>query len=140
MGAEADADLTLDRFGHPRNAGGLSAVPRDLARLGLLVAEGGAGIVPEDYVNDFTRRGSAEQWRIGDFAPWLPGGAYRSCWYQPRVDADAIMAVGIHGQMLYVDRTRGVVVAKQSSWPVPDDTELHDDAYLACRAIARALA
>ena len=139
MGAEADADLALDRFGIPRNAGGLSAIPRDMARLGLIVAEGGAGVVHADYIDDLTRNGSTEQWRVGDFAPWLPGGAYRSCWYQPRVDPDAVMGVGIHGQMLYVDRAREVVVAKQSSWPVPDNTDLHNDAYLACQAIARAL-
>jgi CubicO group peptidase (beta-lactamase class C family) len=93
--------------------------------------------VPPAYIDDLTRAGSDEQWAFGDFAPWLPGGAYRSCWYQPRVDPDAIMGVGIHGQMLYVDRARGVVVAKQSSWAMADDTDWHDDAYLACRQIAR---
>jgi len=50
-----------------------------------------------------------------------------------------VMAVGIHGQMIYVDRPRGVVVVKQSSWSIPDDNALHSDAELACRAIARAL-
>ena len=83
--------------------------------------------------------GNTEHWANGDFAPWLPGGAYRSCWYQPRIDADAIMGVGIYGQMLYVDRARGVVVSKLSSWSFADDTDAHEDAYRACRAIARAL-
>jgi CubicO group peptidase (beta-lactamase class C family) len=49
------------------------------------------------------------------------------------------MGIGIHGQMLYVDRPRGVVVAKQSSWPNPDSEEMHLDAFNACRAIAHAL-
>jgi hypothetical protein len=49
------------------------------------------------------------------------------------------MGIGIHGQMLYIDRPRGVVVAKQSSWHTPDEGVDHNDAYLACRAIARAL-
>ena len=140
MGAEADAEITLDRAGSPRAAGGLSATPRDMARLGLIVARGGEGIVPRAYVDDLTHNGSTEQWARGDFAPWLPGGAYRSCWYQPRVDPDAIMAVGIHGQMIYVDRARQVVVVTQSSWSIPDDTVMHNDSYLTSRAIARALA
>jgi hypothetical protein len=54
-------------------------------------------------------------------------------------DPDVIMGIGIHGQMLYVDRPRGVVVAKQSSWPNPDSEEMHLDAFNACRAIAHAL-
>jgi CubicO group peptidase (beta-lactamase class C family) len=139
MGAEADADITLDREGAPRAAGGLSATPRDIARLGLIVAEGGAGIVPADFVEDLLHGGDPAQWAAGDFSDWLPGGCYRSCWYQPRVDPDCAMAVGIHGQMIYVDRPRGVVVAKQSSWDTPDSNDLHTDAYRACRAIARAL-
>ena len=139
MGAEADADIAVDRQGTPRNAGGMSTTPRDLARLGLLVADGGRGIIPIDYINDLTRNGSTQQWADGDFAPWLPGGAYRSCWYQPRVDPDVVMGVGIHGQMLYVDRARRVVVAKQSSWTFADDTDAHNDSYLACQAIARAV-
>ena len=66
-----------------------------LARVGLLVAEGGAGVVPEAWIDDLTTGGSTQQWADGDFAPWLPGGAYRSCWYQPRVDPGAVMGVGI---------------------------------------------
>ncbi len=49
------------------------------------------------------------------------------------------MAVGIHGQMIYVDRPRNVVVAKQSSWSDIDEDDDSADAYLAARAICRAL-
>ena len=139
MGAEADADITLDRMGTPRAAGGLNGIPRDIARLGLIVAAGGAGIVPSDFVDDLTTGGDPAQWAIGDYAEWLPGGCYRSCWYQPRLDPGCVMAVGIHGQMIYVDRPRGVVVVKQSSWDTPDNNDLHTDAERACRAIARSL-
>jgi CubicO group peptidase (beta-lactamase class C family) len=139
MGAEADGDMTLDRFGVPRAAGGLSGTARDIARLGMIVAEGGAGIVPSDFIEDLTTGGEPSHWAIGDYADWLPGGCYRSCWYQPRVDPDCVMAVGIHGQMIYVDRPRNVVVVKQSSWDTPDDNDLHSDAEYACRAVARAL-
>ena len=139
MGAEADGDMTLDRFGVPRAAGGLSGTARDIARLGMIVAEGGAGIVPEEFIDDLTTGGDPSHWAIGDYAEWLPGGCYRSCWYQPRVDPDCVMAVGIHGQMIYVDRPRNVVVVKQSSWDTPDSNDLHSDAEYACRAIARSL-
>jgi len=139
MGAEADANITVDREGTPRAAGGLSARARDIARLGLLVARGGSDVIPTDFIDDLTRGGDPDHWAKGDFAPWLPGGAYRSNWYQPRTDPDAIMGAGIYGQMLYVDRAREVVVVTQSSWPVADDTTRHNDAYLASQAVARAL-
>ena len=139
MGAESDGDMTLDRFGVPRAAGGLSGTARDIARLGMIVAEGGAGIVPNAFIEDLTTGGDPAHWAIGDYADWLPGGCYRSCWYQPRVDPGCVMAVGIHGQMIYVDRPRNVVVVKQSSWDTPDNNDLHSDAERACRAIARSL-
>ncbi len=140
LGAETDGHITLDRAGTAFAAGGMSAIPRDMARVGLLIAERGAGIVPEAFVDDLIHGGDPAPWAAGDFADWLPGGCYRSCWYQPRVDPDCAMAVGIHGQMIYVDRPRNVVVAKQSSWSDADDNDNSTDAYLAARAICRALA
>lgn len=139
MGAEHDAEMTLDREGAPRAAGGLSVTPQDMARIGLLVAEGGGGLVPEEFVDDLLHGGDPGPWARGDFADYFPGGAYRSCWYQPRVDPDCVCAVGIHGQHIYVDRPRNVVVAIQSSWDDPDPEPLHVANYLVSRAIARAI-
>lgn len=31
----------------------------------------------------------------------------------------AVLAIGIHGQWLYVNRDKGVVIVKQSSQPLP---------------------
>src|SRR5579872_304462 len=42
MGAARSAYITVDRLGAPRCAGGFCATTRDLARIGLLLAEGGA--------------------------------------------------------------------------------------------------
>jgi CubicO group peptidase (beta-lactamase class C family) len=139
MGAEADADVTVDREGTPRAAGGVSALPRDVARLGRLVADRGAGIVAVDLVDDLLRAGDRWHWADGDFADLFPGGAYRSCWYEPHLDPDAVCGIGIHGQMLYVDVPRGVVVVVLSSWPEPDDEDWHRDNHTLCRTIARSL-
>lgn len=139
IGTEAPAHITLDRAGSPRAAGGLSVIPRDLARFGMMIRDGGMSAVDSSYVADVFDNGSHEQWANGDFAETFENGIYRSCCYKPGVDPDVVMGIGIHGQMLYIDRARGVVVAKQSSWHSPDEGEDHNDAYLACRAIARAL-
>jgi CubicO group peptidase (beta-lactamase class C family) len=50
------------------------------------------------------------------------------------------VGIGIFGQHLYADPVRKVVVAKQSSWPRPDDETADLVAIDASRAIAGALA
>ena len=139
LGAEADAEVTVDREGTPRAAGGLSSIPRDLARIGLVVAEAGAGVVPAEFVDDLLHAGSRERWAAGDFASMFALGSYRSYWYAPGVDPDVVCGIGIHGQMLYVDVPRQVVVAIQSSWSMPDDEDRHLDNHAICRALAHAL-
>ena len=139
IGTEAPAHITVDRTGAPRAAGGLSTIPRDLVRFGMMIRDGGMGAIDPEFMRDVYENGSFEQWQTGDFKDFLPKGVYRSFCYKPGEDPDVIMGIGIHGQMLYVDRPRGVVVAKQSSWPNPDSEEMHLDAFHACQAIARAL-
>ncbi|CAB4339173.1 unannotated protein [freshwater metagenome] len=139
MGAEFPAHMTVNREGSPRAAGGLSVTTRDMARIGMLVRDGGMGSVSKDFIEDIFHGGSHELWAVGDFKDVFVDGVYRSCFYRPGVDPDVVMGIGIHGQMLYIDRPRGVVVAKQSSWSNPDEEVDHNDAYLACQAIARSL-
>jgi CubicO group peptidase (beta-lactamase class C family) len=137
MGAEHEANMTLDRDGSPRAAGGLSVIPRDMARIGMLIRDGGYGAIDSAYLEDIFTGGSHAQWAIGDFADVFEHGVYRSCCYRPGEDPDVVMGIGIYGQMLYVDRPRGVVIAKQSSWAQPDEAVDHNDAYRLCRTIAR---
>ena len=139
IGTEAPAHITVDRTGAPRAAGGLSAIPRDLVRFGMMIRDDGMGAIDSEFMRDVYENGSAQQWATGDFKDFFEKGVYRSFCYKPGIDPDVIMGIGSHGQMLYVDRPRGVVVAKQSSWPNPDSEEMHLDAFHACQAIARAL-
>ncbi len=137
MGAEADADVTLDRHGAARAAGGLCVVPRDLARVGQLVLEDGAGAVPAEFVRDLREGGRANPGAdLAEFDGW----AYRSSWYQPRWEPGLACAIGIYGQFLYVDPSRRVVVAQQSSWPIPADDAGDLLAARAAQAIAHTIA
>ena len=45
---------------------------------------------------------------------WMPGGMYRSQFWVPFPDRDVLMCLGIHGQMVYVDRGRRFVAVKLS--------------------------
>ncbi len=121
MGAEAHAYVTVDRLGAPRAAGGICATLRDMARLGEIVrcrgmAEG-RQVVPASWIDDMAENGDADAWRKGDLSVLFPGGRYRSKWYV--AEGGALLAIGIHGQWIYVDGA--VTIAKQSSQPLPVD-------------------
>ena len=139
-GAEGAAEVTLDREGTARPAGGMSALPRDVARFGLLVAERRTDVVSERLIDDILRGGHRDQWARGDFATMWADGAYRAGWYAPNLDPDVVLGIGIHGQMVYVDVPRQVVVVLLSSWSEPDNDDEHLDNHAVCRTLARALA
>jgi CubicO group peptidase (beta-lactamase class C family) len=140
MGAEADADLLVDRFGAPRTGGGLCATARDMVRIGQLVVDSGAGVIADWYIADLMSCGDTALWAAGEIAHLLPGGAYRSCWYQPREDPGVVMAIGIYGQWIYVDVPRRVVVAKQSSGDKATDPPVDHEVIALLRDIARTAA
>jgi hypothetical protein len=125
MGAERSAYVTVDRLGAPRCAGGFCATARDLARIGLLFAEGGDGIVPEHWLDDIISGGSREAWDASDGAEKLPGLPirYRSFWYVLDRRSPLAFCIGVYGQAMYVDRARGFVMAKFSSQDLPLDLE-----------------
>lgn len=121
MGAEAPGYITVDRIGGPRAAGGVCVTARDLARVGLLVAAGGARdgrqIIPEGWIRDILTNADKDAWRDGDFAEkFAPFDmAYRSKWYVHGGEAPLVHGLGIHGQFLFIDPTRELSIAWLSS-------------------------
>lgn len=129
MGAEHPAAITLDFEGAPRATGGLCATLRDFARVGQLVVDGGTRngrqVVPATWIDDIAEQGDREAWAQGEFAQAfgrLPMH-YRSGWYVIDSDPKTLFAMGIHGQHLFVDRARRLVIAKLSSQAQPLDAE-----------------
>ena len=49
---------------------------------------------------------------------------YRDKWYLERGAAPLLFGLGIHGQNLFVDAKREIVIAKHSSQALPLDTKL----------------
>jgi CubicO group peptidase (beta-lactamase class C family) len=139
MGAEADAYITVDSEGSPRTAGGICALPRDLARFGELMRLGGKDIVPGWWVEDIRRNGDSGPWQKGDFVDLFPQGRYRSKWYQSGHASGAFCGIGIHGQWLWIDPQREVVIAKVSAQEVPVDDDTDMLLVLAFEAIAGAV-
>ncbi len=134
LGAEYPAGITCDSVGSPIHDGGMCCTARDLARFGVMLLNNGKvgdfQVVPEEWIRsawtlDPDIRDAFERSEAG---PFLPGGWYRNkFWFMPREHADALLCLGIYGQMVYVNRGTGTVAAKLSSWPTAQSfTMLHD--------------
>ena len=127
MGAAENAYITVDRLGAPRTAGGMCATTRDLARVGQLLLDGGSyrgrQVVPESWIDMIAREGDPEAWSAGNLASYYPDLPihYRAKWYVERRETPTLFCLGIHGQNLFIDTQREIVIAKFSSQPQPLD-------------------
>ena len=126
--AKGRCTVTVDRSGMARGASGVSLTARDLARIGEMMRNGGMvgsnAIVTERWVLDTVNGGDRHAWKAGDFSHMLKDGSYRSKWYQSGFANSAFMAIGIHGQWLYVDPKREVVIVQLASRHAPEDAPL----------------
>jgi len=124
MGAEFDAEVTVDAHGNPMADGGICATLRDVARFGQLYLQrgevGGRSVVPGDWIDD-TIRGAAdgaEAFLAGEGADGYPPGAhYRNFWWVREPAVPFYQASGINGQNIFVHVPSQTVVAKLSTWP-----------------------
>ena len=121
LGAEYPAQITVDRLGAPRVAGGMSMTTRDLARVGQMLVDDGGSIIPAAWINDVEQNGDASAWQQGTFRDYYTDLSmhYRSKWYCMRGENPVLHCLGIHGQHLFVDRKAGLIMAKHASAPEP---------------------
>jgi CubicO group peptidase (beta-lactamase class C family) len=128
LGAEQDAVIAVDATGTGMFDGGICATLRDLARFGAMVlAEGtsltGEQVVPAAWIQD-TLTGGPDSRAAFAACPvdnGMPGGMYRNQFWIPYAGQDVLLCLGIHGQMIYINRPAQLVGVKLSSWPLPQD-------------------
>ena len=147
IGAEFDAEITCDGVGSAIHDGGLSATARDVARFGqMLLDDGyvtGIPVVPSQWL---AQSRTIDPDIRGAFASSaseasLPGGWYRNqFWYVPGPVGDLQVCLGIHGQMVVVDRATRTVSVKLSSWPAAQTPPYLLDTLRAFAATGRHLA
>jgi CubicO group peptidase (beta-lactamase class C family) len=93
----------------------LQATLRDYARFGQFVLDGGRiegrSIVPDGWFDEATR------------TPFAASGG-RGYGYQWRsLREGTFAAIGIHGQLIFVDPARRLVIAMNSAWPEATNAE-----------------
>jgi CubicO group peptidase (beta-lactamase class C family) len=146
MGAEFDAEITVDAHGNAMADGGVCATLRDLGRFALLFADGGRRgrqrIVPSAWIRDIVAGApdGADAFASSPDAVGLPpGGHYRNKWWVVAPKVPAFTVFGINGQMAFVHAPAGVVVVKLSTWGTATSADEERWTLDATFAIAEAL-
>jgi CubicO group peptidase (beta-lactamase class C family) len=146
-GMEADAHWQLESEAGLEMGGlGVSARLRDVGRFGLLMLEDGEAfngqrVLPPGW-RDLAGRPDCAATDFGRLTPGDPGG-YGYHWWAtppvPGVHAGVFAALGAHGQFIYINPGEQVVVAIQSAWREPRDSDASLETVALLRAAVRAL-
>ena len=128
IGAEAETYVLLDRCGTLVAGGGLNAAPIDLVRFAQLMLNDGVldgeQVVPAAIIDTLEAGGDRAAFARGPeaVAAMASDWSYRAQWWVRHTPGrEAITAIGIHGQWIYIDRAHRVAIVKQSSQPVSSD-------------------
>ncbi|MDN5634492.1 MAG: beta-lactamase family protein [Brevibacterium sp.] len=146
IGAERDALIATDQYGVGMFDGGINTTLRDLARFGYLYSNRGVSltgeqVVPTSWVGD-TLTGDADirqAFADGPDDNRMPGGMYHNQFWFPFPDSHAFLALGIHGQMIYMNPGANFVGVKLSSWGLPQDARKLFPTIRAFDALAKAI-
>ena len=122
IGVESDAFLYRGQNQPDECAFGcFNATVRDYGRFGLMALYGGKlngeRVVSQAWIRESTRPDAP--FLMPSAANGNLGYAYQ--WWIPAGDQGAFMAMGIFGQMIYVNPKRHVVIVQTSAWKLPDE-------------------
>lgn len=123
FGMEADARWWLDSpDGVEIGGSGISATLRDYGRFGQFFLEGGmidgASILPDGWMRE-----AAGPTKLKDESTLDYGYMWWTGWTQPARKDGAFLAVGIHGQNIYINPARKVVIVTFGAQSKPVDRE-----------------
>lgn len=141
LAARHDATIVVDSAGFPYVGAGMNACARDLANFGLMMISDGAlngrQVVPGEWIADTVQGDSTskECFARGAYGDDAPGWHYRNQVWVTGSDPAVMLAIGIHGQYVYMDKGRDLVIVMLSSQPQPFDEALDLDTIAAMNAI-----
>lgn len=124
LGTEHDAYIAVDRAYMPVTTGGFNSTLRDAARFGSMILNrgefNGQQIVSADWIDASINLSSKDKVKMKKNKKykdslWL---AYKNMWWVLDDQKGEYAAVGIHGQVIYINREANIVIAFFSSQPV----------------------
>jgi CubicO group peptidase (beta-lactamase class C family) len=148
MGAEFDAEITVDAHGNPMADGGICVTLRDLARFGQLLIAGGVGgpdgrpVIPSAWLHDTLTPDPDSVAAYGATQPdeQRLGSYYRNQFWVLDPSGPIYRGSGINGQSVFVHGPGQVVIAKLSTWPVAWEDGIAERTLRAFVALAEAIA
>ena len=123
LGAEHDAYIAVDRAYMPAVTGGMNSTTRDAARFGMMIRDRGSfsgeQVIPAKWVDatlDITDKLRSNMKANPNYGnePWT---AYHNMWWVLNAAQGEYCAVGIHGQVIYINRAADTVMVWFSSQP-----------------------
>ena len=118
-GINHEANVTVDKWGASRAAGGISVSPYDLLLLSELVRNHGSNkngqVIPAAWIEDFVNNKNNNSYLNQDNLERFPNGNYRSKWYQTGYKDNEYCAIGIHGQNIWINPQKEITIVRMSS-------------------------
>jgi len=139
LATQHDAAIVVDRVGFPYVGAGMNATAHDLANFGLMMINDGVldgtQVVPAAWIADTAKGDSTSKEcfarAYGDF----PGWHYRNQVWVASSEPAVMLAIGIHGQLIYMDKGLNLIIVMLSSQPQPFDMNLELHTLAAVHAI-----
>jgi CubicO group peptidase (beta-lactamase class C family) len=125
IGAEHDAYITTDNAYTAMATGGMNSTLRDAALYGTLILNrgeiDGKQLVPAEWIDEPLNLTNADKERYARNDIYKNGGfpfiAYKNFWWILDETKGEYVALGIHGQVIYINRSSNLVIAFFSSQP-----------------------
>ena len=139
-GINFSANVTLDKWGASRAAGGISISPYDLLLIAEMVRCLGSNdngqIIPESWIKDFQNYKDNTSYLNQDHLERFPRGNYRSKWYQTGFNDEEFCAIGIHGQNIWINPKKELTIVRMSSASDPINIKTEELMFSVFREIA----
>jgi len=144
IGAEHEGYYWLDFHGVEMAGGGLSITLRDAARFGQMILQDGAfngrQVISEKIARRIKAKRNGEKFNLYYNDPWSVevADSYHDQWWG-YTGVNAVAALGIHGQFIYINSDADVVIAKHSSDPDAESERVDSETAFVMHAIAEHL-
>ena len=118
---EHDATIAVDRAYMPVATAGMNSTARDAARFGMMILNNGKyngeQIIPAQWIKQITNLTDKDMNKMSVNQKYKneTWQAYKNMWWVLDAEKGEFSAVGIHGQIIYINRHKNVVIAMFSS-------------------------